>query len=81
MPIVLRIGNYKFFFYSNEGTPLKGCHVHVRSTSGEAKIYLLPEVRIISNVGFNAQELREIYKIIKEKQDFLIGAWNDYFTS
>lgn len=41
MPIVLIIGSYKFFFYFNEGNPLKSRHIHVRSGEGEGKISLI----------------------------------------
>ncbi|WP_321380129.1 DUF4160 domain-containing protein [Rhizobium sp.] len=37
MPVLLRHGPYKFFFYSNEGNPRELIHVHVRSSNGEAK--------------------------------------------
>jgi hypothetical protein len=34
MPTVLRIGPYRFFFYSNEGH--EPPHIHVESADGEA---------------------------------------------
>lgn len=42
MPTVLRIGPYRFHFYSDEGT--EPAHVHVRSPSGECKFWLDPAV-------------------------------------
>lgn len=40
MPTVLRIGPYRFFFYSNEGS--EPPHVHVESGGRVAKVWLVP---------------------------------------
>jgi hypothetical protein len=40
MPVVFRYKGFRFFFYSNEGSPRKPVHVHVRSGSSEAKLWL-----------------------------------------
>jgi len=37
MPVVLRYRSFKFFFYSNEGTPREPMHVHVEKDGMEAK--------------------------------------------
>lgn len=80
MPTVLKIGPYRFFFYCNEGNPVKAPHIHVRAANGEAKISLLEPFPILLNSGFSASELRKIYKIVLEKQAVLIGAYHDYFA-
>lgn len=80
MPNVLRIGQYRFFFYSNEGTPLKEAHIHVRTSEGEAKVSLHEPFAVLLNSGLTAQELRKITTMVKEKQDILLGAWHDYFA-
>lgn len=80
MPIVLCIGSYKFFFYSNEGNPLKSPHIHVRSADGEAKISLIAPYGVLLNAGYSAAELRKICRIVMEKQEILRGAYNDYFA-
>ena len=38
MPTVMRIGPYRFFFYSNENDEPR--HVHVRAGDDEAKFWL-----------------------------------------
>jgi hypothetical protein len=46
MPVVLRIGRYRFFFFSNEGKePL---HIHVRASGDEATFWLDP-VQLAAN--------------------------------
>ena len=55
MPVILNIGAYRFFFYSNEGNPTKAPHIHVRSQNGEAKISLVEPYAVMLNAGFSAQ--------------------------
>lgn len=50
MPTVLRIGRYRFFFYSNEGQ--EPAHVHVESGEDMAKFRPDP-VSLSANHGFN----------------------------
>ena len=80
MPVVLHIGAYRFFFYSNEGNPLKAPHIHVRSQNGEAKISLVEPYNVLLNAGFSAQELRKICKMVQDKRELLKGAYNEYFA-
>lgn len=80
MPVILVLGPYRFFFYSNEGNPVKAPHIHVRSQNGEAKISLVEPYGVLLNAGFSAQELRKICKLVQEKQEILKGAYHDYFA-
>ena len=36
MPTILRLEGYRFFFYSNEGSPREPPHVHVERGDGDA---------------------------------------------
>lgn len=55
MPTILRIGPYRFFFYSNEaGEPP---HIHVQRDQFLAKFWLTP-VTLASSWHFAAHELR-----------------------
>lgn len=40
MPTVLRLGRFRFFFFSNEGN--EPPHIHVRAGEDEAKFWLEP---------------------------------------
>jgi hypothetical protein len=76
MPTVLRIGRYRFFFYSNESQ--EPPHVHVQAAEDEAKFWLDP-VSLAANHGFRSRDLTEIEQLVEDHRDQLIEAWNDYF--
>lgn len=77
MPTVLRVGRYRFFFFSNEGE--EPPHVHVKAAEDEAKFWLNP-VQLVVNYGFNASELNEIERLIVVYRDQLQEAWNEHFA-
>jgi hypothetical protein len=76
MPTVLRIGRYRFFFYSNERN--EPAHIHIESGDDEAKFWLDP-VGLAADHGFRARELNEIEQLVMEHEQELVEAWNDYF--
>ena len=78
MPTVLRIRNYRFFFFSNEGNEPQ--HIHVESSNKYAKFWLEP-VQLARSVDFNARELNEIRKMILENLNFVKEKWHEYFGS
>jgi hypothetical protein len=73
---VLRVGRYRFFFFSNEGQEL--AHIHVKAGGDQAKFWLDP-IDLASSYGFRAHELNEIEQIIEQHQEQLIEAWDGYF--
>lgn len=76
MPTILRIGPYRFFFYSNEdGEPP---HIHVNGAGREAKFWLEP-IGLAYNYGYRGDELNRIEKLVIENHRLLMGAWNEYF--
>jgi len=80
MPVVFRYQGYKFFFYSNEGNPLEPAHIHVRAGGKEAKFWLVPDVALARNDGFDARTIRVLLELVQAKQKFLEDAWHDYFA-
>ena len=78
MPTVLRMGRFRFFFFSNEGE--EPPHIHIRAGDDEAKYWLFP-VELAVNHGFNGRELTQIQCMIEENQDQLMEAWNDHFST
>lgn len=76
MPTVLRIGRFRFYFFSNEGQ--EPPHIHVQVAGDQAKFWLNP-ILLAANYGFAARELNEIERIIADHQTELLEAWHDYF--
>jgi hypothetical protein len=77
MPTVLRVGSYRFYFFSNEGN--EPPHIHVKARSDIAKFWFSP-IDIASNYGFRAYELNKIQQIIEKHQLELLEAWNEYIN-
>ena len=76
MPTVLRIGPYRFYFYSHETT--EPPHVHVDRDALSVKFWLQP-VGLARNLGFNAVELRRVQSLVEEHRQTLLDAWYGYF--
>lgn len=76
MPTVLRSGPYRLYFYSHE--PGESPHVHVDRDDQSAKFWLRPTA-LARNLGFAANELRSIERIVTTHQNELLEAWYDYF--
>lgn len=75
MPTVLRIGRYRFHFYSDErGEPP---HIHVRTPEGECKFWLDP-IRLAKNRGVRSHEVRSIERLVFEHRDFLMENYDEY---
>ncbi len=79
MPKVLDYKGYSFFFFSNEGDPLKPAHIHVRRDRQIAKFWLEPEVALANSWGFQSRELNLIRDIVEDNQVMFKKRWYDYF--
>jgi len=77
LPTILRIGGYRFFFFSNEGKEYP--HVHVERGDQFAKFGLEP-VRLMRSVGFNLKELNQLGKIVEEHEKFFREKWHEHFA-
>jgi len=75
MPKVLRVGRYRFYFFSNEGQ--EPAHIHVKANGEQAKFWLNP-VTLAANFGFKAHELNVIAATIREHQSEFLEAWNEH---
>jgi hypothetical protein len=78
MPTVLRVGAYRFYFYSNEkGEPP---HIHVQRERFLAKFWLNP-VTLAGSKRLASHELRAIQKHVEENREILLEAWNEHISS
>ena len=75
-PTVLRIGPYRFFFYSNEGN--EPAHLPVQRDRALAKFWLTP-ASLASSTGFSAQELGQVWRLIQQNTGNLKEAWDEFF--
>lgn len=79
MAVVFRYKGFRFFFYSNEGSPREPAHVHVRSGGSEAKLWLEPKVRVAASYGFDAATLRELVEAAQLNRELIERTWHEYF--
>jgi hypothetical protein len=72
MPVVLRSGPYRVYFYSNE--PDEPPHVHVDRDDRSAKFWLRP-IRLAWSRGFREPEINRIRRRLKPYERQLVRAW------
>ena len=75
MPTILRIGSFRFHFYSDERN--EPPHIHVATPDGECKFWLEP-IRLARNRGVSPDVVRIIERHVFENYDFLIGKYYEY---
>ena len=78
MPTVLRVGGFRFFFFSNEGT--EAPHIHVEKGEGYAKFWLEDPVRLQYSYRFSRAQLREVRGIVDENAELFKEKWNEFFS-
>jgi hypothetical protein len=76
MPEVMRIGPYRFFFYSLENN--EPPHIHVRRDKSILKFWLDP-IALASNRGFRGHEVTYIRTLVDENREQLLEAWYAHF--
>jgi hypothetical protein len=79
MPTVLRVGGFRFFFYSNEGD--EPPHIHVERAEAAAKFWLQPEVRLAWSVRFAKRDRTRLQHLTEETQAFFLEKWDEFFES
>ena len=76
MPTVLRIGRFRFYFFSNERE--EPPHIHVKAAEDQAKFWLTP-TQLASNYGFSSRELNELERLVDANEAIFLEAWNEHF--
>ena len=77
MPTVMRIGPFRFYFYSHE--PNEPPHIHVDRGEATIKLWLKP-AEVAKSRGFRAHEIRGIVTMVDEHRMRLLEAWNEHFS-
>ena len=75
-PTVLKVGGYRFFFFSREEPR---AHVHVQHGGGQAKFWLEPRVALAHNSGLGLQQVAAALRLITEHQNEICAAWKKHF--
>lgn len=78
MPTVLRIGPYRFHFYSDEGN--EPPHIHVATADGECKFWLDP-IRLARNKRVPPHVVRAIEKMVFQHCDFLKERYDEFHNN
>ncbi len=76
MPTLLRIGAFRFYFYSHE--PNEPPHVHVDRGNATIKIWL-DNLEVAKSQGFRAHEIGGIVALVEQHQTAFVEAWHEYF--
>jgi hypothetical protein len=77
MPTVLRISEFRFFFYSMEGS--EPPHIHVEHGDNVAKFWLQP-VSLAESHGFRTREVNRLRVLVIEHRLTFLEAWNAHFA-
>ena len=75
-PTVLRVGGYRFYFFSREEPR---AHVHVQHASGEAKFWLVPRLELAENYGLSPRRINTALRTIQEHEGEIIATWRKHF--
>ena len=76
MPTLLRIGAYRFYFYSHE--PNEPPHVHVDRGEATIKVWL-ESLEVAKSRGFRAHEIGGIVAMVEQHGTEFLEAWHGYF--
>lgn len=79
MPVIFRYRGFRFFFYSNEGSPREPVHIHAIGEGGEAKFWLRPAPHVAWSEGLAAKTLKELTVEIGRNAELIERRWNEYF--
>jgi len=72
---ILRVDGFRFFFFSDEHPP---SHIHVEKGDGYARIEL-KSLRITDSYDLNSKELKKLTVLVKQNNERLQKAWDEYF--
>ena len=76
MPTLLRVGPFRFYFYSHE--PNEPPHVHVDCGEATIKVWL-ETLEVAKSRGFRAHEIGGIVAMVEENRAAFLESWREYF--
>lgn len=78
MPTVLRVGNLRFHFYSDEGK--EPPHIHIATPDGECKFWLIP-VRLATSINVKPYEIKQIEKLVYVHIELFIKKYTEFHAN
>jgi hypothetical protein len=75
MPTLLNIFGLRFYFYSDEHTPV---HIHIENSDGRAKINLLPAIEVVENRNIKSKDIKKALAVIDLYKEEFISAWHKH---
>ena len=75
MPTIIFLFGLRFFFYSEEHSPI---HIHVQNGDGRAKI-VVETLEVVENSGIKPKDIKRAVEIVKQYKLDFIKAWDEYF--
>ena len=75
MPTVLRVEDFRFFFFSDEHNP---SHIHIEKGDAYARIEL-QTIKITDSYNLNSKELKKLRTLVEKNSNQLTEAWNEHF--
>lgn len=79
MPTTMRLGPYRFYFYSHDCDEPR--HTHVDREAVSAKFWLDPDVALAHDYGFSRKDLRDIERVIRDNLETLRNEWDAFCQS
>jgi len=76
MPTVFEQEGFRFFFYSNDHTPI---HVHVRYAGGEAVFIVEESVELRESSGLKVRDLKRAQELAEEHRAVIVSKWHEFF--
>jgi hypothetical protein len=76
MPTVLRIGAFRFYFYSHE--PDEPPNIHIDRGEATMKVWL-DSLEVAKSRGFRAHEIGGIVAMVEEHRTTFLEAWHEFF--
>ena len=75
MPTILRIGAYRFFFYSDEKN--EPPHIHIATSDGECKFWLEP-IMLSYNKNIAPHIVMKIEKLVFKNKNLFLKKYVEY---
>ena len=68
MPVVFRHQGIRFYFFSNEDSSREPIYHPCGRSDAEAKLWLVPDVRVAERFGYNRREQGEQVRTVEQRR-------------